>query len=201
MKRFILFVFIVNSLLLSSCAQSPQASVRAYLRAAEGGNSTALATYSTTEADYSAALENRWLADKEYPLASDESENMALVTEAGHKFLLKRSADKWLVDCTTRGPFHRQTPEMTLLLVRFLVMKGRFAELAELSPEGAFEVSVEFSEEQKQNWRNFAESITPYACRPFDVSGDEAVLYYGDEYRPRVKMLRQNGLWCILEIH
>gem|GEM_PF-2637246 len=204
MKKILQIALLLSMLLLSACAAGPDRVADAYRQALESGDSSSLEAMSAYKADFESALKNDFVSvsPKSGTASEEKNSGSAYIVSNGVAYRLHKDENSWKIDCSTAGPFNQSTPEMTLLLALHLVKAGRFAELNRLALPDAAVTSGEPSEAALELWREFAAAVGPsYDCRPFEITGDEAILSYGGDGQRQIKMRRSNSLWYIVEIN
>jgi len=203
-KKSFVLTFVSCLFFFCACAAGPDRVADSWRKALDSGDAAGLESLSAEKADFAAAIKGGFVAKhSEADAASSQKlSGSAYVVSDGYAYRLKYTDNAWKVECSAAGPFNQSTPEMTLLLALHLVKTARFDELKRLIPPGSSVPQDQYSKPGIELWRDFAEAIgNSRDCRPFDISGDEAVISYGDSGQRQVRMHRSNSLWYIVEIN
>ncbi len=129
----------------------------------------------------------------------DRAKTVTRVDVGSETYMLARVGENWKIRCATVGPFHDQTPEMTLLLAMHLIESGRFEDLRKLIPQNAASGGA-FSPEFRKELAAWAKELHPQRCKPFDIEGSRAMLRYGEGERKALRLVREREGWRIVEL-
>lgn len=201
-----IFGWLLSGLLvwtLSACATGPVEVARQYERGLREGRAERIAELTFQDGaplvgSLARAMEEGRVSEFPPDGAWEDSRATARVETGDHFYLLTRDGGHWKVRCASIGPYHTQSPEMTLLFALHVIGRGDFegfkgllsSELR-LAPDP---VPADFREVLRQ-WAGW---LSGSRCRPFVREGATAVLTYEAEgMRKRLVMVQEREGWRI----
>ena len=193
--------------LLPGCATGPHSRAQEFERSLRQGRTGQAASMMET-ADGSAvdaavlteALQKGRVGDMPLAAEWDRARATAEVEVGRHRYLLMRIGGDWKIRCTTIGPYHDRTPEMTLLLAVHFIRNGDFEAFRRLAPPSLKQSTGVFPEEFRRRLRNWTDEVAAAACHPFALRDGRATLHYGPGGSKTLTMIQSDGRWRILDL-
>jgi len=206
-SKRLLMVVLIASMGLVACATGPREQLSNHQKALSSKNAEELSALMTLpdgrHVDASSlmeALQKGWHSDPPSGEAWSYADVTATVKAGKDTYLLSEINGEWTIRCSTFGPFHKQSPEMVLLLARHLIQKKQYDRLKSLLPN-----EMETSKEPvPQDFRSaldeWASLVAYEVCQPFEITGTTAKLTYGPDKKRTITMELNGSSWRIRDL-